>query len=83
MNERGKKYLFDSEKNIKRLLGFVYSGLGVLIVFDLFYPKHAEFPWEGWTAFYAVFGFVAFCSIVLAAKYLLRKIVKRDEDYYD
>jgi hypothetical protein len=78
-----KEYLFDKEKNVKRLLGFVYIGLVVLVVLDVLSPKHAEFPWEEWTAFYAVFGFVAFSSIVLLAKYILRKIVKRDEDYYD
>jgi Kef-type K+ transport system membrane component KefB len=78
-----KEYLFDKEKNVKRLLIFVYVGLVVLIILDLLSPKHPVFKWEEWPAFYAVYGFVAFCTIVLAAKFILRKIVKREEDYYD
>jgi Kef-type K+ transport system membrane component KefB len=78
-----KEYLFDNEKNVKRLLIFVYVGLVVLIILDLISPKHPVFKWEEWPAFYAVYGFVAFCTIVLAAKFILRKIVKREEDYYD
>jgi hypothetical protein len=78
-----KGYLFDKERNVKRLLIFVYVSLVVLIILDLFSPKHPIFLWEEWPAFYAVYGFVAFCTIVLAAKFILRKIVKRKEDYYD
>lgn len=78
-----KEHLFDKEKNVKRLLIFVYVGLVVLIIVDLFSLKHPVFKWEEWPAFYAVYGFVAFCTIVLAAKFILRKIVKREEDYYD
>ena len=33
--------------------------------------------------FYAVYGFVACVLLVLVAKYILRPLVKRGEDYYD
>ncbi len=63
-------------------MGF-YIFLVLLIVADLFIPKHPDFSWEGYPFFYAVYGFVAYVSIVLGSNYILRKIVKRKEDYYD
>jgi hypothetical protein len=46
------------------------------------YKHHLHFGFEYWFGFYALFGFIACVSLVLAAK-VLRKVVKRDEDYYD
>jgi hypothetical protein len=40
------------------------------------------FSFESWPGFYALFGFVACVSLVLAAKQL-RKWVMRPEDYYE
>jgi hypothetical protein len=78
-----KKYLFDKPRNVKILLRSFFSSLLVLLVIELFIHKHPHFPWEGWQEFYAVFGFVACVALVLAAKYILRPLVKRREDYYD
>lgn len=78
-----KEYLFDKPKNVKRLLRIFYGFLVVLLVGDFFVNKHAYFGWEEWPEFYAVYGFVACVVLVLAAKYILRPIVKRREDYYD
>lgn len=83
MNKKEKENLFDKPRNIKRLLGFFYTLLLFLLVIDFFIPKHPIFPWEEWPQFYAVFGFVACVCLVLAAKYILRPLVKRKEDYYD
>ena len=44
-------------------------------------PSHG-FAFESWPGFYAFFGFVACVALVLAAKEL-RKLVMRDESYYD
>ena len=44
--------------------------------------EHGELPVEGWFGFYALYGFVACVLLVLVAKQL-RKILMRDEDYYD
>jgi len=63
-------------------MGF-YIFLVLLIVVDLFFPKHPVFPWERYPSFYGAYGFVACVSLVLAAKYILRKMVKRKENYYD
>ena len=78
-----KKYLFDEPKNVKRLFQIYYPVLALLLVVELFLHKHSIFPWEDWFGFYAVFGFVACVVLVIAAKYILRPLVKRKEDYYD
>jgi hypothetical protein len=68
---------------VKVFLGIFFSTLVVLIVIDFFTPKHPHFVWEAYPSFYAVYGFVACVVLVLVAKYVLRNIVKRKEDYYD
>lgn len=55
----------------------------MLIGVDIFVTIHGEFRWEESVGFYAAFGFVACVSLVLIAKYVLRPLVKRREDYYD
>lgn len=76
-------HVFDQSHNVKRLLMSFYIFLVLLIVVDLFFPKHPVFPWEGYPSFYGAYGFVAYVSIVLASNYILRKLLKRKEDYYD
>lgn len=82
-NQNSKKYLFDNPRNVKILLRSFFSSLLVLLFIEFFLHKHPHFAWEGWPEFYAVFGFVACVALVLAAKYILRPLVKRREDYYD
>ena len=53
-----------------------------LAAVDLFYDKHIHYPWEGWFSSYGLYGFVSCVVLVLAAREL-RKLVFRDEDYYD
>lgn len=78
-----KSHMFDKPENVKKVLIIFFSSLLVLLAVDFFVHKHAYFPWEEWPEFYAVFGFVACVVLVLAAKYILRPMVKRDEDYYE
>jgi Na+/melibiose symporter-like transporter len=66
-------------RTVFRVLAVVCAGL---LLADFFYPKHAEFSWEGWFGFYGVYGFLGCVFLVLAAKEM-RRVVKRDEDYYD
>ncbi len=78
-----KDYFFDKPKNIKGLFIFFCLTLLVLLISEFFIHKHVYFSWEKWPGFYAVFGFVAFVALIFTAKYILRPIVKRKEDYYD
>lgn len=77
-----RKYWLDDSRNIRK----IYSGLwifsAVLVTADLFYEKHVEFPIERLVGFFGLYGFVSCVLLVLAAKQL-RKIVGRDENYYD
>ena len=54
----------------------------LLALSDLVLHKHGHFGWENFFGSYSVFGFAAFFFIVMAGKQL-RKLVMRDEDYYD
>lgn len=76
-------HFFDKPKNVKTFLRFFYISLIVLIVLDFFIPKHPSFSWETFPSFHGAFGFIACVLLVLAAKYILRRFVKRGEDYYD
>ncbi len=78
-----KKYLFDNPRNVKILLGCFYVSLVVLLLIEFLLHKHPHFGWEAWPEFFAVYGFVACVVLVIVAKYFLRPLVKRDEDYYD
>ncbi len=78
-----KQHIFDKPQNVKRLLKIFYSVLVALLIIDFFIPKHGDFQWENFPEFYAVYGFVACVLLVLIAKYVLRPIVKKQENYYD
>ena len=58
--------------------------LGVLVAIDFLFVthEHAHLMFETISGFSAVYGFVACVALVLIAK-ILRKVCKRDIDYYD
>ncbi len=64
----------------------VYYGLivvcALLALADLGYEKHTHYGFEGWFGFYGFYGFLGFVGLVLVA-IQMRKVVMRDEDYYD
>jgi hypothetical protein len=71
------------KQRTNKLFLFVCAFLLVLLASEFFIHKHTFFKWEEWPWFYAAFGFVAFVVLILTAKYILRPIIKRREDYYD
>ena len=75
--------MFDKPRNVKRLLYGFYACVVVLLLVDVFYHKHAIFAWESYFGFYSVYGFVACVILVILAKYVLRPLVMRKEEYYD
>lgn len=74
--------IFDKPENVKRFLGIFYLSLVVLLIIDFFIPKHAEFPWESFPDFFAVYGYISCVLLIFIAK-ALRIFIKKDENYYD
>ncbi|MFW6323463.1 MAG: hypothetical protein ACOC0U_00235 [Desulfovibrionales bacterium] len=81
--KKEKVHIFDKKRNVKILLGVFFSSVVLLLLLDLVYHRHAYFPWEERFGFYCIFGFVACVILVLVARFILRPLVIRDEDYYD
>ena len=79
---KDKPYWLDQTSNIDKLLYVFYMVCFILLIADFFYHKHTYFSFENWFGFFAWFGFLAYTGIIISAK-LLRKILKRDEHYYD
>ncbi|MFW5937130.1 MAG: hypothetical protein ACOCS6_03645 [Desulfosalsimonas sp.] len=73
--------IFDKPRNVRILLVCFYISLGILLIADFFIHKHAAFGWEAYPSFFAAYGFISCVLFIYAAK-LLRRLVKRSEDYY-
>jgi len=86
MRDDERKYWLDDPSHQNTVFWALFAVCAALVAVDVwmyfFHPRHVHFVWEGIPGFYAAFGFVAFWCIVIAGKHL-RKILKRDEDYYD
>ena len=76
-----KRWLDDPDK-----VQTLYRGLWVLAVLflvgDFLYSKHVHYAVENSFGFFGFFGFICYVLIVISAT-RLRKILQRDEDYYD
>jgi len=83
MNDETPRWL-DDPKHVTLIVRGVYTVCALLAVagFFLIDTLHMHFAWEKWPAFYGVYGFVGCVFLVLVAK-LMRKVIMRDEDYYD
>ena len=77
-----RKYWLDDKRNVDRLVYALYVACALLFVADLLYLKKVHFAFESWIGFYGWYGFCSYVFIVLSAK-LWRRLVKRDEDYYE
>jgi hypothetical protein len=78
-----RSHWLDHRKNVKKVIYALYTVCALTALCDLFrYKHHLHFDFEYWPGFYSIFGFVACVALVLAATQL-RKVLKRDEDYYD
>ena len=76
-----RRYWLDDENNVGKLVWALAAACAVLLIADLFYEKHGHFAYEEWFGFAAFFGFLAYTLIVTLGKGL-RRLVRRDEDYY-
>ena len=71
-----------SRSLINLLVYALYAVCALLLLVDGLYHRHGYFGFEGWFGFYAFYGFGAYMLIVNSAR-LLRRLVRRDERYYD
>ena len=76
-----RTHLWDKAENVNRLLWVFYALCVVLVVLDLLH-REVHHPWERFFGFHAFYGFVACWTLVVVAKGM-RKLLMRDEDYYD
>ena len=70
------------ERNVHLIFLALAAICLALLGAELLYEHHAYFEVDGLPGFYAIFGFVSFVFIVFAGKWL-RRLIMRDEDYYD
>lgn len=77
------EHVVDNSHNVKKLLMGFYIFLGLLLALDLILAKHPFFPWEKYPFFYGAYGFLAYVVIVFGSHFILRKVLMRNEDYYD
>ena len=82
-HEDERTYWLDDPKNVDKVVYGLYAICAIVGLLDLLrYKHHLHFGFEYWPGFFSIYGFVACVGLVLAAKQL-RKVVMRDEDYYD
>ena len=78
----GKRYWLDDMRNVRKIFWALVLVCGVLLLADAVYEKHVILSFENWFGFYGLFGFFVSFALVLVAREL-RKVLMRDEDYYD
>ena len=85
MNDRPsdrKRYWLDEPRNVTKIYRGLLVVCALLLLADAVYHKHVVLAAEAWFGFYGIFGFATGITLVLAAREL-RKLLKRDETYYD
>jgi hypothetical protein len=82
-----RRHVWDDPANVKRLVRWFLASCVVVALVDLLVDRHppfehGELPLEGTWFFYAWYGFAACVLLVVTAKQM-RRVVMRDEDYYE
>jgi len=72
----------DRAENVRKIYYSVWVASGLLLLVELFIDKHGEVGIEHFWGFHGFYGFVSCVLLVLAAK-LLRRVLRRPENYYD
>jgi len=72
----------------RKLFTVLVGACGFFLLLDLVFrltgfDKHPYLKWEQWPGFYGIAAFVACVLLVTISRFLLRPLVKRDEDYYE
>ncbi|WP_394132367.1 hypothetical protein [Shewanella maritima] len=77
-----KPDFFDKPENIQKILKVFYVICVLLVLADFIVHRHIYHNWENVPGFYAIYGFVGCVILVLIAKGM-RKVLMKEEDYYD
>jgi len=77
-----KTYWLDKPGTLNLIIAVLVVSCIALFAADFFYHPHGHFDFEKWPGFYAWYGFLSYCAIVLSAKQM-RKLIGRKEDYYE
>jgi len=72
----------DRPSSIRLIIRVLMVACALSVVADFFYHKHGDYHFQEWFAFDAAFGFLAYVGLITAAKGV-RRLLMRDEDYYD
>ena len=85
--EHERSRWLDDPRNVRRLVHGFFYGCALVATLDVVFvlrlsERHVEFSFEQLPLFHCIFGLVACVTLVLVAKQL-RRILKRDEKYYD
>ena len=73
----------DRKANVTKVAWALYIVCAAVILLDFPIHRHADSSFDGNFGFYGAYGFIGSVMLVLVAKNILRRIVKRPEDYYD
>lgn len=76
-----RQYWLDQPRNVTKIYYGLIALCAISVLADLFYEKHVHYGVEKIIGAYGIYGFVGCVALVLGAKEL-RKLLKRDENYY-
>ena len=77
-----KERWLDSRRNVDKIFWGLVVICALTVLADLLYHKHVHYGIESLVGYHGWYGFISCVVLVLSAK-VLRRLVKRDEDYYD
>jgi len=80
--DQSKTYWLDKPGTVQLIIAILIVSCVALFAVDFFYHKHGHFDFEQWPGFFAWFGFLSYCTIVLSSKQM-RKLIGRKEDHYE
>ena len=78
-----RTWWLDRKENVTKIARALYIVCGVVLLADLIIDRHPETDIDSIPFFYGIYGFVGSVFLVMTAKEVLRRFVKRPEDYYD
>ena len=81
-NQDERTYWLDKPESVTLIYRGIWVVCGLLAVADFLYAHHPVFEFENFPVFYGLYGFIVCVGLVIGAREL-RKLLKRDEDYYD